>query len=1167
MRRYLIALLTPLLLVLALPAPAAAAPNFRALLFTETAGYVHDSISAGVTMINNMAAANNFEVVQSNNSSSFTTSNLATFDVVIMLQNSGMVWDNDSQRQALQAYVEGGGGIVAIHNATDMGIESTFPYWDNLIQAGAHMPAHSNIVQGTAKVADDVHPSTSGLPDRWTRTEEWYNFDRSIRGDAHILVTADETTYSPGGNAMGHDHPISWCREVGTAKVWATAMGHTASTYSEAYFQQHVLGGIRWAGGELAGDCGGTVWNRFQKVTLDSAPNQPMQLDIAPDKTVFYASRAGQLKTINPSNGQIATAHTLSVYTGGEDGLVGLALDPNFASNRYIYLYYSPTGSQSIVRVSRFTYTAANAPNALSNEQILLTIPAERIDEPGHTGGYLTFGPNGNLYIGVGDDVNPNASSGYAPIDERSGRAHFDAQRTAANTNDLRGKILRIHPESNGTYTIPSGNMFAQGTANTRPEIYAMGFRNPFRFAVNKENGWISMADYGPDAGSANSSRGPAGIVEYNLIKSPGFYGWPYCTGNNTPYNDFNFATNQSGALFNCSNPTNTSPNNTGLQTLPAARAANVWYSYSGNTAWPEMGNSGGAAPMGGPFYHFDPNLVSDTKFPQYFDDTPFFYEWSRNFLAEMRLDNSGNLLKVNRFLSSMQFRSPMDMKFGPDGSLYMIDWGSGFGGTNTDDGVYRIDYINGSRAPQARASGTPTSGQAPLTVQFSSSGSADPDGDAITYAWDFTDNGSVDSTSANPSFTYSSNGNYTARLTVRDAGGKTGTATVPIVVGNTAPTLQFSAPPNGGAFDFGDTISYTITGSDAEDGAIDCSRVQVIIALGHDTHSHDVDQRTGCSATITTQQSGHDATQNVFYVLSATYTDSGGLSKGAELILQPKMKQAEHFASSSGVRVVADTTAQDGNRVGDISNNDWISFAPMATQGVTGISYRVSSISTGGSIELRAGSPTGTLLSTTSVPSTGGWTTYASTAVSSVTGVSGSQTFYLVFKHSTANQFDLDSFTLQGQGVGGTPTTTGPVAGGIYQIVNVGSSKAVDIEGASTADGARVVQWSPGSGTNQRFRFVDAGSGAFRLQPTHSNKCIDVSGASTATGALLVQWTCHTNANQSYRFTAQGSNWRIQAGHSNLCLEVPNSTDLTQLRQNTCSTATSQQWRLTRIS
>ena len=266
---------------------------------------------------------------------------------------------------------------------------------------------------------------------------------------------------------------------------------------------------MNWSAGAARGDCDGTVWNRFQKVTLDAHPDRPMQLGVAPDGRVFYIQRGGQLKVISPDGG-ISTAGTLNVYTGGEDGLIGIALDPAFATNQHVYLNYSPAGGVEVNRVSRFTVKGNSLD--LGSEVKLLDIPAYRgADEPGHTGGQLAFGPGGNLYIGVGDDVNPFASSGYAPIDERPGRARFDAQGSSANTNDLRGKLLRIHPEPNGTYTVPAGNLFAPGTAKTRPEIYAMGFRNAFRFAVDPVTGWISLADYGPDAKSANPNRGPEG--------------------------------------------------------------------------------------------------------------------------------------------------------------------------------------------------------------------------------------------------------------------------------------------------------------------------------------------------------------------------------------------------------------------------------------------------------------------------------------------------------------------------------------------------------------------------------------------------------------------------------------------------------------------------------
>ena len=358
-----------------------------------------------------------------------------------------------------------------------------------------------------------------------------------------------------------------------------------------------------------------------------------------------------------------------------------------------------------------------------------------------------------------------------------------------------------------------------------------------------------------------------------------------------------------------------------------------MWYDYHASAEFPEINCCGGAGPMGGPFYRYDPASGSDRKFPAYFDGTPFLYEWSRNFVKEFRLDSSGNLLKINPFVAQLAPRAPIDMKFGPDGALYMADWGNGFGHANTDDSIYRVDYVAGNRAPLAKASANPDSGAAPLAVAFSSAGSTDPDGDAITYAWDFGDGGT--STSANPSHTYNTNGTYTAKLTVRDSGGKTGSVTLPIVVGNTRPKVAFSAPPDGGFIDFGDKVDYTVNVTDAEDGAVDCTKVNVITALGHDQHAHDTGQYTGCSGTVTTTASGHDEASNV-YVLSADYTDRGGLKGSAGITLQPKTQAGRALHRRSGIRVIDESGAEGGRRIGDISNNNWIFFSPINLSGIT---------------------------------------------------------------------------------------------------------------------------------------------------------------------------------------------------------------------------------------
>ncbi|GGT14669.1 glycosyl hydrolase [Streptomyces tanashiensis] len=1177
LKRALTALSAPLLALAVVQAPPAqaATPDFKVLVFTETAAgaYRHGSIDAAVEMFKQLGTDNNFQVDQSADSAIFASSNLNSYQAIVMLQTSGMVWDTDAQRQGMQNFVRSGRGVVAVHNAVDMNIESQFPWWDQTVMGGAHMTQHSAILPGTAKVADQAHPSTKGLPSRWPRTEEWYNFDKNARGDVHVLVTADETTYDAGPNKMGADHPISWCRSAEGGKVWATAMGHQASAYSEPLFKQHLLGGLKWAAGNAPGDCGGGVTQRYQKVTLDGAPDQPMQLDVAPDGKVFYMSRSGKVNVIHTHGGASEThlAGKLNVYDGGEDGGIGLVLDPAFATNRWIYVDYSPAGTAEINRVSRFTVKADDTLD-MASEKKIIEVPAYRgADEPGHTGGNLAFGPGGNLYIGVGDDTNPFASDGFTPIDERPGRERFDAQRSSANTNDLRGKILRIKPQADGTYTIPAGNMFAPGTAKTKPEIYAMGFRNSFRFSVDKNTGWIAAGDYGPDSHAANANRGPEGTVEWNLIKEPGFYGWPYCTGNNTPYNDYDFA-NPTPVLpkFDCAAPVNNSPNNTGLTTLPAAKPATVWYNYHASAEFPEIDLAGGAAPMAGPFYHYDAASTSERKFPAYFDKTPFFYDWTRDFVKEMRLDSAGSLLKINPFAAQLNAHALIDMKFGPDGAMYVAEWGEGYGHANTDDGIYRIDYVAGNRAPLAKAVGSPDSGQAPLNTTFSAEGSSDPDGDAITYKWDFGDG--TTGVGVKPSHSYTANGTYTARLTVTDPGGKTGTANVTVTVGNARPKVTLNTPVNGGFLSLGDTISYTVNVVDPEDGTIDCSKVKVTAALGHDSHSHDTGQYTGCSGTIQTSASGHDADANTYFVLSADYTDRGGLTGTTSATLQPKKKQAEYFTGQSGIRVVEAAAAEGGKRIGSIATNDWISFAPMNMSGLDSVSFRTSAPTGGsGTVELRADSPTGTLIASSPITSTGSWDTYASQPAVKVSDPGGTHTVYAVFKPGSVS-FDLDSVTFNGRGVA-TGSGTGPQAGQTYNLTNKATNLSADVRAASSADGAAVIQYTPGTGANQKWRLTDAGNGTFTLVAAHSNKCLDLPGGKITTdGALIQQWACNTGSNQKWRpelVSGTTDVYRLVSVASGKCLDVPGATTANdvQLIQWTCHGGTNQQWKLNKVS
>jgi cytochrome c len=969
--------------------PVAAAvtdPPFRALVFSKTTGFRHDSIPEGIAAIQQLGQQHNFTVDTTEDDGQFTDANLARYDVVIFLSTTGDPLGTQAEKDAFQRYIEHGGGFAGVHAAADSGYD--WAWYGGLV--GAYFKQHPAIQQATVKVEDPAHPATAGLPTRWTRTDEWYDFQTDPRGRVHVLTSMDETSYS--GATMGFDHPNTWCQDYDGGRSWYTGLGHSTESFAEPNFLHLLLGGIQTAAGVVPADCAASLDASFDKVTLDDNTSNPMMLDIAGDGRVLYIDRLGDVKVIRPNGGGTVTAGHLDVFTANESGLLGMALDPQFDTNHWVYLYHSPSAT-AVDRLSRFTLNGDTLDPA--SERVVLDVPVQR-DECCHHGGGMVFDKaTGDLWLANGDNTNPFASDGYTPIDERPGRSAWDAQKSAANTNDLRGKVLRIHPEADGSYTVPAGNLFPPGTARTRPEIYAMGYRNPFRIGIDPATHKLLVANYGPDAGAASPTRGPENTVEWDILNQPGFYGWPYCVGANRPYLDFDFATGTSGAAFDCAHPVNNSPNNTGLTELPPAIPATVYYHYAGDPAFPELG--GGGAPMAGPTYRFDPNLVSDRKWPAYWDGKAIFGEWNQSKLYSFQLNENGSqLVDINQILNTFSFQKPMDLKFGPDGALYLIEWGSGFGGDNADSAVYRIDYVQGNRPPIARASADRTNGPAPLSVRFSADGSRDPDGTPITYAWDFESDGTADSTEPNPTHTYPANGNFSATLTVTDGDGRTGTASVPIVVGNTAPTVTLNVPPNGGFFDWGDQVRFSITVTDPEDGTINCDDVHLQSILGHDTHGHPLDQYTGCSGTVqTTLSSGHDDGDNVFAVFEASYTDRGGaggarpLTGRSQAILQPKHKQAEFFSATGRVAgstgngtpgVQAETAAdpQGGFQdIGFIEDGDWWSFDPVNLTNIDAIRFRAASGATGGTIEVRTGAPDGALVGSVAVPATGGWQTY----------------------------------------------------------------------------------------------------------------------------------------------------------------------------------------------
>jgi glucose/arabinose dehydrogenase len=384
--------------------------------------------------------------------------------------------------------------------------------------------------------------------------------------------------------------------------------------------------------------------------------------------------------------------------------------------------------------ISRFTYDFAGRSIDQGTRKDLLKWTAQ-IHSCCHAGGGMTFDDQGNLYVGSGDNNSSGGSEGYSGNNwtaDFKGVSFQDARRTSGNTNDLNGKIIRIHPEPDGTYTIPKGNLFPPGTPKARPEIYVMGMRNISRLAWDSQNDWLTAGWVGPDAGVPSETWGPAKYDTATIITSAGNQGWPYCMGNKQPYRDrSNADATQPAGWYDCDNLKNESPRNTGLVDIPPARSNMIWYSpQGGGPVYPERADGSGLptyrlgdetftepylrggcqAVMDGPTYHrsqVDPN--SGVAWPEYWENKWFIGdECNPNNRIAATVDPKDVPNGRPAFAEDLRaiipggganLQSWMDAKFGPDGALYMLDYAGGFFSLHENQKLIRITYQGGPAA------------------------------------------------------------------------------------------------------------------------------------------------------------------------------------------------------------------------------------------------------------------------------------------------------------------------------------------------------------------------------------------------------------------------------------------------------------------------------------
>lgn len=456
---------------------------------------------------------------------------------------------------------------------------------------------------------------------------------------------------------------------------------------------------------------------------------EPLDMTILPNTDALIVQRRGEILRFDHESNELSQAGFLDVYFSAEDpdvnaeeGVIGIEKDPDFEDNGYIYIYYSPIDTE-VNRLSRFVYE--NDELNMDSETVVLELYSQR-NICCHTGGAIAFDSEGLLYLSTGDNSTPFDQlegefklDGYAPLDGRPGFEQYDARRASGNANDLRGKILRIRLHDDGSYSIPEGNLYPEGMAGTRPEIYVQGTRNPYSISVDAKTGFLYWGEVGPDARvDGLGRRGPIGYDEVNQAREAGHYGWPFFVGNNYAYNDFDFATGTSGRQFDPQNPINDSPNNTGIHELPPAQPAFIWYPYTESEEFPQLG-TGGRNAMVGPVYHTD-SYPRETRLPGYFDGKLFIFDWVRDWIKVVTLSPEGDYVAMEPFMEGTQLNSVIDMEAGPDGKLYLLEYGNGWFAANPDAGLARIDY-------DASAVISTAAGQAATAGGVAAAGHLDP--------------------------------------------------------------------------------------------------------------------------------------------------------------------------------------------------------------------------------------------------------------------------------------------------------------------------------------------------------------------------------------------------------------------------------------------------------
>ncbi|WP_084645658.1 ThuA domain-containing protein [Marinimicrobium agarilyticum] len=680
------------------------------LIFSKSPEWQHESIPAGVEAVTTLVEQRGLTPVATADASVFTDEQLQTMAAVVFVNTRGDVL-NEQQQLAFERYIQAGGGFVGIHSATDT--EGDWHWYRRLVGAAfqSHPSDPAGVQAATLNVVGPDHPATEALPEQFRMVDEWYDFT-SLSDRRHDLLTLDERSYQ--GGQHGAYHPIAWYHAFDGGRAFYTGLGHTTEMFHNPLFLKHLDGGLEYALAERQPLDYATVKpdpRRFKRNILVDDLNEPVSFDVTQDySAAMIAQRQGKLLWLDVATEETSVMAEFDVFAPAKNiefGLIAVAFDPDFAENRLIYAMYNlpdESGEHDLLqRLAQFKVTGKTVD--MASAQVLMDIPND--NTCCHTGGNLEFDRHGNLFIALGDNSNPFESNGSGPINNTAEGKHHDALRSAGNTQDLRGKILRIHPDKNGGYSIPEGNLF-DSAEQGRPEIYVMGTRNPYTIAVDDNTDTLYYGDIGPDAKEETADFGPRGYDEINKVTEAGNFGWPTMVGNNIPYRMYDYQAGTSGKLFNPLAPENFSPRNNGLKVLPPAQPAMIWYPYNNSGRFPELGQGGRNALVAGVYPE-----SGDLAYPEYYQGKLIIGDFMRSWIKVVTIDEYDDVVKIKDLAPAVEFAGPLDLKITDDGRLWVLEYGSQWWAGGKEAKLSVIEYDADAELPEPTEGDTPAAATA----------------------------------------------------------------------------------------------------------------------------------------------------------------------------------------------------------------------------------------------------------------------------------------------------------------------------------------------------------------------------------------------------------------------------------------------------------------------